>query len=268
MFRDESFKISWFPGHMAKSLKKIQQVEKFVDFWFEVVDARAPFSSRGQIFDNITKSKPRVVVLKKSDLADDSITNSWITYFKSKNILSFKSDKTHKIYQDVLKILNNLNIKKKFQRKFRAAVIGVPNVGKSCFINNLVGKKKLKVENRAGVTRDLNWISCGILEICDTPGILTPKIDSESAKKISYLGLIKSEILDFEELALNLIKDLEYNDPPEVVLSNFASSNGCKSSGGNLDLDRASRIFIKKFQSGQLGKISLETPQNLGNFLL
>lgn len=260
MFRDESFKISWFPGHMAKSLKKIQQIEKFVDFWFEVVDARAPFSSRGHIFDNITKSKPRVVVLQKSDLANDSITNSWITYFKSKNILSFKSDKTHRIYQDILKILNDLNIKKKFQRKFRAAVIGVPNVGKSCFINNLVGKKKLKVENRAGVTRNLNWISCGILEICDTPGILAPKIDSESAKKISYLGLIKSEILDFEELALDLIKDLEYNDPPKVVLSNFASSNGCKSSGGNLDLDRASRIFIKKFQSGQLGKISLETP--------
>lgn len=253
---------------MAKSLKKIQQIEKFVDFWFEVVDARAPVSSRGQIFDNITKSKPRVVVLQKSDLADDSITNSWITYFKSKGILSFKSDKAHRIYQDVLKILNNLNIKKKFKRKFRTTVIGVPNVGKSCFINNLIGKKKFKVENRVGVTRDLNWISCGILEICDTPGILAPKIDSESAKKISYLGLIKSEILDFEELALNLIKDLGYKDPPEVVLSNFASSNGCKSLGGNLDFEKASRIFIKRFQSGKLGKISLETPQNLGNFLL
>jgi len=268
MVRNESLKINWFPGHMAKSLKKIQQIEKFVDFWFEVVDARAPFSSRGQIFDNIIKAKPRVVVLQKSDLASDSVTNSWIAYFKSKDILSFKSSRTHKVYQNVLKILNNLKIKKKFNQKIRAAVIGVPNVGKSCFINNLIGRKKLKVENRAGVTRDLNWISCGILEMCDTPGILAPKIDSESAKKISYLGLIKSEILDFEELALNLIKDLGYKDPPEVVLSNFASSNGCKSLGGNLDFEKASRIFIKRFQSGKLGKISLETPQNLSNFLL
>ena len=139
MVRNESLKINWFPGHMAKSLKKIQQIGKFVDFWFEVVDARAPFSFRGQIFDNIIKSKLRVVVLQKSDLANDSVTNSWIAYFKSRGIFSFKSNKTHRNYQDILKILNNLNIKKKSQRKIRAAVIGVPNVGKSCFINSLVG---------------------------------------------------------------------------------------------------------------------------------
>ena len=136
----------------------------------------------------------------------------------------------------------------------------MPNVGKSCFINRILGNKKLKVENKAGVTRNLNWVSCGNLKICDTPGILAPKIDSEFAKKISYLGLIKSEILNTEEVVMNLISDLNYKESPEKFLHNFALSNGCVSKGGEANLERASVLFLKNFQNGKLGKISLEVP--------
>ena len=253
------FDVNWFPGHMAKSLRKLREIAKFIDFFFEIVDARAPISSRGDNFEIIINSKPRIIVLNKSDLADDKVTNNWITYFKNLNIPAMKSSKNSNPKAHVNNLINKLEIKKKFG-KIKCVVIGVPNVGKSCFINKILGSKKLKIENKAGVTRNLNWISCENLEICDTPGILTPKIDSEFAKKISYLGLIKSEILNTEEVVMNLISDLNYKESPEKFLHNFALSNGCVSKGGEANLERASVLFLKNFQNGKLGKISLEVP--------
>ncbi|MBO6127170.1 MAG: ribosome biogenesis GTPase YlqF [Clostridia bacterium] len=255
--------INWFPGHMAKSIKKLKEITKFIDFFFEIVDARAPVSSRGDNFAKIIDFKPRIIVLNKSDLADEKITNNWLSYFKNLNIFAIKSSKNSSLNlkSQINNLINKLEIKKKFG-KIRCAVIGVPNVGKSCFINRLLGNKKLKVENKAGVTRSLNWVSCGNLEICDTPGILAPKINSEFAKKISYLGLVKSEILNTEEIVLNLIADLSYNykKSPEEFLKDFAISNGCISKGGEINLERASNLFLKNFQTGKLGKISLEAP--------
>ena len=253
------FDVNWFPGHMAKSLRKLREIAKFIDFFFEIVDARAPISSRGDNFEKIVNSKPRIIVLNKSDLADDKITNNWITYFNNLNIPAMKSSKNLIPKAYINNLINKLEIKKKFG-KIKCAVVGVPNVGKSCFINKILGSKKLKIENKAGVTRNLNWISSENLEICDTPGILTPKIDSEFAKKISYLGLIKSEILNTEEVVMNLISDLNYKESPEKFLHNFALSNGCVSKGGEANLERASVLFLKNFQNGKLGKISLEVP--------
>ena len=253
------FDVNWFPGHMAKSLRKLREIAKFIDFFFEIVDARAPISSRGDNFEIIINSKPRIIVLNKSDLADDKVTNNWITYFKNLNIPAMKSSKNSNPKAHVNNLINKLEIKKKFG-KIKCVVIGVPNVGKSCFINKILGSKKLKIENKAGVTRNLNWISCENLEICDTPGILAPKIDSEFAKKISYLGLIKSEILNTEEVVMNLISDLNYKELPKKFLHNFAISNGCVSKRGEADLERAAVLFLKNFRNGKLGKISLEVP--------
>ncbi len=251
--------INWFPGHMAKSIRNLKEIVKFIDFFFEIVDARAPISSRGDNFEKIVNFKPRVIVLNKSDLADEVITNKWITYFRGINILAMKSNKNSNPKACVNSLVNKLGIKKKFG-KIKCAVLGAPNVGKSCFINRLLGNKKLKVENKAGVTRNLNWVSFKNLEICDTPGILSPRIDFDSAKKISYLGLIKSEILNTEEIVLNLISDLINKESPEEILRNFALSNGCVSKGNEINFERASVLFLKNFQKGKLGKISLEVP--------
>lgn len=254
------FNATWFPGHMAKSIRQIQQIAKFVDFWFEVVDARAPISSRGNVLSDLFNNKPIIIVLSKSDLANDSVTNLWISHFKKSNIIAVKSSNKIKIRKSVLLSVKDLNIKKKFGNSLKAAVIGVPNVGKSCFINNLIGSKKLKVENKAGVTRSLNWVSCDNLEICDTPGLLPPKMESNFAKRISYLGLIKSEVVNPEEVALNLIRDIKSIDTPYDFLNEFAKKNGCLSSGGSLNLQRASSLLIKHFREGKFGKISLEVP--------
>ena len=254
------FDASWFPGHMAKSIKRIQQIAKFVDFWFEIVDARAPISSRSDHLLKFNNGKPVVIVLNKADLANDLVTNSWISHFKKLNIISIKSSNKIRVKNSVLSSVKKLNIKKKFGNSLRAAVIGVPNVGKSCFINNLKGSKKLKVENKAGVTRDLNWVSCGNLEICDTPGLLPPKIEPNFVRKIAYLGLIKDEIIDSEELALNLISDIKSPDDSFEFLNEFAKKSGCLLHGGTLDLQRASSLFIKQFRDGKFGKISLEAP--------
>lgn len=253
------FSANWYPGHMAKSIKNFQQIEKFVDFWFEIVDARAPLSSRGENLSKFLNKKPFIIVLNKSDLAEDSITDSWISYFEKKNIIAIKCNNKIKIKSAVLSSIKKINLNKK-SKIIKSAVIGVPNVGKSCFINNLKGSKKLKVENRAGVTRSLQWISCESIEVCDTPGILPPKIDSNSAKKIACLGLIKSEVIDIEGVAMNLVIDTKMSDSPHEFLSDFAKSHGCLCSGGELDLHRASNLFVKQFQKGKFGKISLEVP--------
>ena len=251
--------VSWFPGHMAKSIKEIQQISRFVDFWFEIVDARAPFSSRGTLFEKIKSEKPIALVLSKCDLADDSITDSWISYFKKKRFFCIKSTKTKNLKNILNNIVIHLNIKKKFSNYY-SAVVGIPNVGKSYFINKLAGNKKLKVENRAGITKQLNWISCGKFNICDTPGILPTKIDDDFAKNLLYLGLIKENIIDCEQISLNLISKLYPNENPNEFLDIFAKSNGCISPGENLDIERASKLFLKKFRNGDLGKISLESP--------
>ena len=253
----DSFDVNWFPGHMAQARNKIQQILKFVDFWFEIVDARAPISSKASGISDILKNKPCILVLNKSDLADEVETRKWIKYFSDSylNVLSVNSKKSIN-----LNFLQNINLKKK-GAYFRAFVAGVPNVGKTSFINSICRSKKLKVENRPGVTRDLHWVSYRSLEICDTPGILSPKINFPHSKFISYLGLIKSEVLDSELLSLHLICDLHKIDNLEEAsckLSDFAKSNGFVLSKGALDLKRASDAFLKRFRDGKFGRISLE----------
>ncbi len=247
--------LNWFPGHMAKSLKKIKEVTRFIDFWFEIVDARAPVSTQAAGVYSVFKNKPCILVLNRYDLANKSETDRWANYFSEKYMYVLKVNSKKNINLD---FLNSINLGNK--KKFRAMVAGVPNVGKSSFINSICHLKKLKVENRAGVTRDLSWISFKNLEICDTPGILPTKLHFPSSKYISYLGLIKSEILDLEDLSLNLMSDLYKIKRNEAVekLSDFARANGLVSKGGTLDLERASNLFIKKFRMGNLGRISLE----------
>lgn len=251
------FDVNWFPGHMSKARNKFQQILKFVDFWFEIVDARAPMSTKANGISDVLKNKPRILVLNKSDLSNENETKKWVKYF-SPNYLSVLSINSKKSIN--LNFLNKINLKKK-GNFFRALVAGVPNVGKTSFINSICHSKKLKVENRAGVTRDFHWISYKNLEICDTPGILPHKINFPHSKFISYLGLIKSEIVDSEILVLHLICDIYKINNLEGAshkLSDFAKSNGFFLSKGELDLKRASDAFLKRFRDGKFGRVSLE----------
>lgn len=251
----DNYKSNWFPGHMAKSLKKIKEIVKFIDFWFEIVDARAPLSTQAAGVYDIVKNKPCILVLNRYDLSNERETDRWADYFSKKYLYVLKANSKKNIS---INFLNSINLDGK--KKFRAIVAGVPNVGKSSFINSICHAKKLKVENRAGVTRDLSWISFKNLEICDTPGILPTKLDFPYSKYISYLGLIKSEVLDLEDLSLNLMSDLYKIERSEAIerLSDFARTNGLISKGNVLDLERASILFLKKFRIGDLGRISLE----------
>ena len=248
--------VNWFPGHMAKTLKKIEGIVKLIDFWFEIVDARAPISTQAYGVFGALKNKPRVLVLNRYDLSDPFETDRWVTYFSSNYLYVLKANSKKSIN---LNFLNSLKLKRKGSRFF-TLVAGIPNVGKSSFINSVCHSKKQKVENRAGVTRDLSWVSYKNLELCDTPGILPCKIDPLHSKYISYLGLIKSEILDLEDLTLNLICDL-YGvsmEDSRLKLLEFAKSNGYVLKGNELDTKRASDAFLKKFREGKFGRISLE----------
>ena len=251
----DNCKLNWFPGHMAKSLKKIKEIVKFIDFWFEIVDARAPLSTQAAGVYDVFKDKPCILVLNRYDLSNKTETDRWASYFSKKYLYVLKANSKKNMR---INFLNSVNLDSK--KKFRAIVAGVPNVGKSSFINSVCHTKKLKVENRAGVTRDLSWVSFKNLEICDTPGILPAKLESPCSKYISYLGLINSEILDLEDLSLNLMSDLYKIEKNEAIerLSDFARKNGFISTGGVLDLERASNLFLKKLRMGDLGRISLE----------
>ena len=251
------FSVNWFPGHMSKARNKIQQILRFVDFWFEIVDARAPISSKASGISDVLKSKPCILVLNKSDLSDKVETRKWAKYFSSNYLSVLNVNSKRNISLD---FLHHLNFKRKGSF-FRAFVAGVPNVGKTSFINSICHSKKLKVENRAGVTRDFHWVSYKNLEICDTPGILPHKIDFPHSKFISYLGLIKSEVIDSEILVLHLICDIYKIDNLEEAsykLSDFAKSNGFFLNKSELDLKRASDAFLKRFRDGKFGRISLE----------
>ncbi|MCL2312979.1 MAG: 50S ribosome-binding GTPase [Firmicutes bacterium] len=241
---------------MVKSKKEISTIVKLIDFWIELVDARAPFSSKSTFLDDIKSCKPCVLVLNKCDLADERATKNWLTHFKKSgiNAISVNSKKDRIID----KICNVKNLIKK-KGLSRAAVIGVPNVGKSCFINNIARRKKLKVENRAGVTRSLHWVLCKQFELCDTPGVLSTKIEHDVAKKLGYLGLTKLETLNIEEIAISLLDFLGFS-PPREKLTEFAKLRGCLISSGDLDLNLASSLFLKDFREGKFGKITLEKP--------
>lgn len=281
--------IQWYPGHMVKTKKQIQEVLKLIDVVIELLDARIPVSSKNPDMDELIGNKPKVVLLNKCDLAEDYIIKEWIDYYKEKGITAFDIDSiSGKNINRVYGIVREA-VKEKFEKKalkgivgkpVRALVAGIPNVGKSSFINKISSRAGTKTGDKPGVTRSNQWIKVNKdFELLDTPGILWPKFDDENvALHLAYTRAIKDEILDTEELAVNFIKELmvikpkalierykiEIKEDAQSTLLEIGKRRGCVISGGEIDTLRTANIIFDDYRSGKLGKLSFERPSKGG----
>ena len=278
--------INWFPGHMAKTKREMKQNLKLVDAVIEIRDARIIRSSKNPEVDDICGSKPRIILLNKNDLSEDSVTKKWIKYLSDKNIKALAvNSNTGQGIKSIKPLLNEL-LKEKHDRMKnkgisgitdRVMVVGIPNVGKSSFINKMAKNSIAKTGDKPGVTRSKQWIKTKLgIELMDTPGILWPKLESQETQlHLAFTGAIKDEIMDIEELALSLLKDLcekypkrlmdryklsELSEDPLVNMDNIARKRGAIVSGGKIDYNRVSVIILDEFRGGKLGPISLEDP--------
>lgn len=273
----------WFPGHMTKAMRQMKEDIKLIDLIIELLDARIPLSSRNPEIDNLGQNKARLVLLNKADLADEKQNNKWIEYFKKKGIVALKINSKNK--QGIKEINNAVNIacKEKIERNLkrgiknrpiRAMVVGIPNVGKSTFINAYAGKNCAKTGNKPGVTKGKQWIRLNKnLELLDTPGVLWPKFDDQKiGMHLAFIGSMNDNILDVSELAFQLIKLLENLYPNAIkdrysiegddnilqIMYQIAEVRGCKLKGNQPDLDKTSKIVLDDFRTGKLGRITLD----------
>ena len=282
----EMASIQWFPGHMTKTRRMIQSSLSLVDGVVEVLDARIPFSSRNPEMDKLVKDKPRMLLLNKSDMTDDSSTEKWIDYYKSKGFTVLKTDcKSGNGLKGFLPAVKGNMLKQLIEKRrgkgiegapIRLMIVGIPNVGKSSFINRMAKSKKAKVEDRPGVTRNKQWIKFGgNVELLDMPGVLWPKFEDQGvARKLAFTGAVKDDILDIEALAAFLLENLSVNYPEAVserykidksgdgfeLLSELGRKRGMLVSGGEVNTERAAITLLDEFRSGKLGKITLELP--------
>lgn len=284
--------IQWFPGHMTKTKRKIQSSLKLVDAVAEIIDARIPVSSRNPDLAEIVGSKPRVVLLNKCDMADPNATARWIEYFKSNKIVAIpvdcKSGKgLNKFIPAVKEVLAERiaawKNKGMVNRSIRVMVVGVPNVGKSSFINRIAKQNRAKVEDRPGVTRGNQWFTVAKgFELLDTPGVLWPKFDDKVVgEHLAFMGSVKDEIVDTEQLASRLLEFLSVKSTPQFVerlklaevdyknmqgyelLEVVARKRGMLISGGEADTERAASMVLDEFRGAKLGRITLELPENM-----
>ena len=275
----------WYPGHMTKAKRQMQEDIKLIDLLIELVDARVPLSSRNPDIDKLGANKGRMVLLNKSDLADPKGNQAWIDYFKGQGITVLEiNSRTGSGLKSIQNAVNEACKEKRerdkkrgiLNRPIRAMVVGIPNVGKSTFINAYAGKACTKTGNKPGVTKGKQWIRLGKgLELLDTPGILWPKFeDQEVGMRLAFIGSINDEILIEDELAMDLIKylkdryplaiekrfNIEENEDPVVTLEQIAKARGCYKKGQEIDYTKAASILMDEFRSGKLGKMTLEYP--------
>lgn len=292
----EVTKISWYPGHMVKAKKQIIEDLKLIDVVIEILDSRAPISSQNPDIKNIIQDKKRIVVLNKSDLADEKQTNKWIEYFNKQGILAVATDSNSgKGIQEVLKKIKEITQeetkilieKGRVGKSVRALILGIPNVGKSSFINRISKKTSAEVGNKPGVTKKKQWIRVeNNIELLDTPGVLWPKFENQKvALNLAFLGTIKDEIIDKTEVAFVLfkfmLKNYENNlidryklDKEEVkaelekeqdenmnildIMHIIGKKRGAIVSGGKVDEEKIANILLDDFRTGKLGKITIE----------
>lgn len=282
--------IQWFPGHMTKTKRQIQSSLKLVDAVAEIIDARIPVSSRNPDLAKLVQNKPRVILLNKCDMANQTATKMWIDYFKKQNLVAIPVDcKSGRGLDKFAPAVNTVMSHKIARLKekgmvnptIRIMIVGIPNVGKSSFINKMVKKNRAKVEDRPGVTRGNQWYTIAKnLEMLDTPGVLWPKFDDKTVgEHLAFTGAVKDQILDIELLAVRLIdfikelkpadfitrfklenEDIENIDSYEL-LKMIGKKRGMLVSGGEIDTERAAIMLLDEFRSAKLGRITVEMPQ-------
>lgn len=288
----EAVDIQWFPGHMAKTRRLMKANLPLVDVVVEITDARVPASSRNPEMKNLVGGKPRVVVLNKCDMADEGLAAEWIEYYRTNGVKAIAMDcrsgkglnKLVPTVKEVMKKeLEKRTAKGMEGKPIRIMVVGIPNVGKSSFINRVAGGKRAKVEDRPGVTRGKQWVTLekGI-DLLDMPGVLWPKFDDKTVgEHLAFTGAIKDDILDTELLAMRLadllnrechsllcarykLTDEETaNIEPYDLLSLIGTKRGMKVSGGEVDTERAAAMLLDEFRGGKIGRITLEMPNEL-----
>ncbi len=286
---EHSKPIQWFPGHMAKTRRKIKESLALVDMVIEVIDARIPYSSRNPEIDTLVGSKPRLIIMNKADMADDAATRCWVTHFQKKGYFVLPADcKTGKGLSKLEAMMNEAlaEEREKWRKKgmvgrpVRAMVVGIPNVGKSTFINRLTKGTRAKAEDRPGVTRGNQWftLSSGA-QLLDTPGVLWPKFeDQQAALRLAFTGAIRDQILDVEELACDLLnlfanhyrafllERYKLTEPlPENsydLLETVGRKRGMLISGGEVDTMRAANMLLDEYRAGKCGHITLEYPED------
>jgi ribosome biogenesis GTPase A len=286
--------IQWFPGHMTRARREIQEKLKQIDVVIELLDARIPLSSRNPMIDEILKDKPRLVVLNKSDLADPVVTEAWVAFFEKETLKALPIDAASGFQvKDIIPRCKELashkieaQIRKGMKpRPVRALIVGIPNVGKSTLINQLAGKKIAATGDRPGITKGQQWIKVGKeMDLLDTPGILWPKFEDQLVGlKLAATGAIREEILHLDEIAFYLTKqliihypqalreryglaelpgDLEDNQAIVDVMETVGRKRGAIMSGGRVDLEKASSVLLRDTRSGKLGRVSLEWPSD------
>ena len=279
--------INWFPGHMVKTKREIQNNLKLVDAVIEIRDARIPKSSKNPDIDTLCAGKPRVILLNKSDLTDPKVTKAWKDSLTNDETIvlevnALKGEGLNAIKPALLKLLKDKHdrLKAKGLAKIttRAMVVGIPNVGKSTFINKMAKNNIAKTGDRPGVTKNKQWIKTKLgIELMDTPGVLWPKFEDEIVGlNLAFTGAIKDEIMDTEELALKLVERLQETNPEELMtrykltelhenpldnLDAIARKRGAIMSGNQIDYNRIAGIILDEFRGGKIGKTSLEKPE-------
>ena len=276
----------WYPGHMTKAKRQMQEDIKLIDLVIELVDARIPLSSRNPDIDELGKNKYRLILMNKADLADKEQTKKWAEYFKAKGFfvvsLDARTKNSMKSITDIVMEACKEKIERDRKRGIknrpvRAMVVGIPNVCKSTFINSYAGKACAKTGNKPGVTKGKQWIRLNKnVELLDTPGILWPKFEDQMVGlRLALIGSIKDEILNIDELAMELIKYLRVNYPGIIneryevdeskeltdIILDIAKNRNCLLKGGEPDYSKAASLVIDDFRSGKMGNITLETPE-------
>lgn len=282
--------IQWFPGHMTKTKRRIQDSLKLVEAVAEIIDARVPVSSRNPDLDQLVQSKPRIILLNKCDMADSVQTSRWISYFQKKGAYALAVDcKSGKGLQGFMPLVRSVladqieawKAKGMVGRSIRVMVVGIPNVGKSSFINKMSKSSKVKVEDRPGVTRGNQWVTIAKgFDLLDTPGVLWPKFEDPAVgEKLAFTGAVKDQIMDTEQLAGRLLEllmrlyprslqerykvqpaDME-GKPGYELLEAVGRKRGMLISGGKIDTERAAIMVLDEFRGGKLGKVTLETAE-------
>ena len=277
----------WYPGHMTKAKRMMQEDIKLIDLVIELVDARIPISSRNPDIDELGKNKARLILLNKSDLAEEKQNDAWVEYFKNKgfSVVKVNSRKgggiksIQGVIQEACKEKMERDRKRGIlNRPVRAMVVGIPNVGKSTFINSFAGKACAKTGNKPGVTKGKQWIRLNKnVELLDTPGILWPKFEDQTVGlRLAFIGSIKDELINVEELAAELVQfmkqkyagvlaekyTIEEVEDPYKCLQSIAESRHCLLKGNELDTVKASVLLIDDFRNGRLGRLTLEFPED------